>query len=256
MSWFILGIAVLIAFILLSRWYVTASPKTLVKMLKWVAFALVVLVVVWLALTGKLWAAVAALPAMGVWFVRMFTGLRTAKMFANLFGWGGGSKGWQTPGRGPNAGAGQSSDVRTRFVEVHLDHGSGHVSGRVLEGPFAGRTLESLSLSELLTLYAQAQVDPDSARVLEGYLDRHEPSWRHHAGEGGGGGQEKASSQSSGGAMSREEAFKVLGLHPDADETAIKAAHRRLMRNLHPDTGGSDYLAQQINRARDVLLGK
>lgn len=56
--------------------------------------------------------------------------------------------------------------------------------------------------------------------------------------------------------MSREEAFKVLGLHPDADETAIKAAHRRLMRNLHPDTGGSDYLAQQINRARDVLLGK
>jgi len=253
-SWFILGVAVLIAFILLSRWYVTASPKSLAKILKWVAFALVVLGVVWLAMTGKLWAAVAALPAMGVWFVRMFTGLRTARAFANFFGLGGGSRGWQTPGGGGNPGAGQGSDVRTRFVDLHLDHASGHVSGRVLEGQFAGRALESLSLSELLALYAEAQADLDSVRVLEGYLDRHEPSWRHHS--GGGGGQEKSSATSSGGPMSREEAFKVLGLAPDADQAAIKAAHRRLMRNLHPDKGGSDYLAQQINRAKDVLMGK
>lgn len=259
MSWFILGIAVLIAVILLSRWYVTASPKTLVKLLKWLGFFAVVLVVLWLALSGKLWAAVAALPAILVWFVRMFTGLRSAQMFARLFGlggsgWGGGAKGWRTPGGGSGEGGQQQgSDVRTRFVSMHLDHASGHVSGHVLEGQFAGRTLESLSSQELLALYGEVQPDADSVRVLEGYLDRREPGWRE---QGSREGEEQSAPHPNSGTMSREEAFKVLGLHPDADEAAIKAAHRRLMSNLHPDKGGSDYLAQQINRAKDVLMGK
>jgi DnaJ family protein C protein 19 len=56
-------------------------------------------------------------------------------------------------------------------------------------------------------------------------------------------------------AMSRNEAYEVLGLKPGADENEIHAAHRRLMRMAHPDTGGSDWLASRINQARDVLLG-
>jgi hypothetical protein len=55
--------------------------------------------------------------------------------------------------------------------------------------------------------------------------------------------------------MSRDDAYAVLGLAPGASETAIREAHRRLMAKVHPDKGGSDYLAAQINRARDVLLG-
>jgi curved DNA-binding protein CbpA len=55
--------------------------------------------------------------------------------------------------------------------------------------------------------------------------------------------------------MSREDAYAVLGLAPGASETAIREAHRRLMAKVHPDRGGSDYLAAQINQARDVLLG-
>jgi hypothetical protein len=58
-----------------------------------------------------------------------------------------------------------------------------------------------------------------------------------------------------GGAMSRAEAYSVLGLAPGADAEAIRAAHRRLMRAAHPDAGGSDWLATRINQARDVLLG-
>ncbi|HEY4136402.1 MAG TPA: DnaJ domain-containing protein [Alphaproteobacteria bacterium] len=58
------------------------------------------------------------------------------------------------------------------------------------------------------------------------------------------------------GGMSRADAYAVLGLTPGADEAAIREAHRRLMARVHPDKGGSDYLAAQINRARDVLLGQ
>jgi hypothetical protein len=56
------------------------------------------------------------------------------------------------------------------------------------------------------------------------------------------------------GAMSRAEAFEVLGLPPDADAVAIKAAHHRLIGKIHPDLGGSTYLAAKINQAKDVLL--
>jgi DnaJ family protein C protein 19 len=57
------------------------------------------------------------------------------------------------------------------------------------------------------------------------------------------------------GAMSRAEAYEVLGLAPNASDADVKEAHRRLMRGAHPDAGGSDWLAARINQARDILLG-
>jgi curved DNA-binding protein CbpA len=53
-----------------------------------------------------------------------------------------------------------------------------------------------------------------------------------------------------------DEAYAILGLAPGADAGAIRAAHRRLMKQIHPDHGGTDYLATKINRARDVLLNR
>ena len=55
--------------------------------------------------------------------------------------------------------------------------------------------------------------------------------------------------------MSRQEAYSVLGLKPGASNDDIKAAHKRLMKDFHPDKGGSDYLAAKINAAKDILLG-
>nr|WP_294502043.1 DnaJ domain-containing protein [uncultured Rhodopila sp.] len=70
---------------------------------------------------------------------------------------------------------------------------------------------------------------------------------------GGGGGARPPPNRP--GAMTRKEAYEVLGLHPGASETEIRDAHRRLMRGAHPDAGGSDWLASRVNQARDILLG-
>ena len=58
------------------------------------------------------------------------------------------------------------------------------------------------------------------------------------------------------GKMSRAEALSVLGLSEGATSDEILAAHRRLIKQAHPDKGGSSYLAAKINEAKDVLLGE
>jgi hypothetical protein len=79
---------------------------------------------------------------------------------------------------------------------------------------------------------------------------------RGSAGQGGAGrgGAGRGGAARRAGAMTREEAYQVLGLKPGAGEADIRAAHHRLMRAAHPDAGGSDWLASRINQARDMLL--
>jgi hypothetical protein len=74
---------------------------------------------------------------------------------------------------------------------------------------------------------------------------------RQHPSAGPGPAQPPPHRQSS---MTPEEAYQVLGLRPGATEAEIRAAHHRLMRAAHPDSGGSDWVATRINQARDVLL--
>jgi DnaJ-domain-containing protein 1 len=62
------------------------------------------------------------------------------------------------------------------------------------------------------------------------------------------------SDTSAGGVMSRQEALRVLGLSEGASPEQVLAAHRQLIKKLHPDQGGSSFLAQQVNDAKQVLL--
>lgn len=152
-------------------------------------------------------------------------------------------------------GSGQTSAVTTRFLRMSLDHGSGEMQGTVLSGQFQGRTLASLSESERIDLWRECQVDPQSVAVLEAYLDRMQPDWRsqqtHEQPEPD---APHDSRQTRNTRMDRQEACQILGVAPDASRDDIKAAHRRLMQKLHPDHGGSSYLAARINEAKDVLL--
>ncbi len=56
------------------------------------------------------------------------------------------------------------------------------------------------------------------------------------------------------GAMSEKEAYEILGLDAGAGEDAVRAAHRSLIKKIHPDAGGSAALAARVNEAKDILL--
>jgi DnaJ domain len=156
---------------------------------------------------------------------------------------------------GQRAGGGHSSEVTTDTLRMQLEHTTGELEGEVLRGPFAGRTLDSLGLAELLDLLAECRrEDPRSVALLETYLDRRQPDWRGHVGgEEAQGPQQDAGAS---GAMDEATACSILGLSPGASADEIKAAHRRLMTKLHPDHGGSSYLAAQLNQAKDFLLSR
>ena len=143
--------------------------------------------------------------------------------------------------------------MRTGMMEMVLDHDSGEMEGYCRAGSFEGRTLSSLTETELLMLLDELRGnDPKGALLLEAYLDRSNPGWRE---AGSGASEGKAARSRYSGRMTREEAYEVLGLRAGAGEDEIRAAHRNLMKKVHPDQGGSDYLAARINEAKDVLLG-
>ncbi len=156
--------------------------------------------------------------------------------------------------RGQRKSAGQKSGVRTDTLEMVLDHDSGHMDGRCLKGRFAGRALSSLRDEDVLKLLDEiGATDPQGAALLEAYLDRRLQGWRDRRAEEAPRADARRP-RGQAGRMTAKEAYEVLGLKPGAEESEIRAAHRRLMMKLHPDQGGSTYLACRINEAKDVLI--
>ena len=245
LPYFILGVALLAGAILAGRWFVTAEPHSIIGVFKWIGLAVVIVVVVFFAVTGRLGWALMLAPALLMWFMRFRALARTAKNFSRMSAARGGG--------GGGGGAGQGSKIETRFLRMTLDHGSGAMEGEVLQGTYAGRVLEELSLGELVDLLRTCWVEDErSAQVLEAYLDRNHQDWRKKYGtEDTGRGRQGTAGK---GTMTRHEAYEVLGLEPGAGADEIKEAYRRLIANLHPDHGGSSYLAAKINQAKDVLL--
>lgn len=146
---------------------------------------------------------------------------------------------------------GQRSRVRSAALEMELDHDTGDLDGIVLAGRHEGRRLAEMREGELLALRTELREDGESLQLLETYLDSRFPAWRKNADSNQDGRQ---GSPPASGAMSKEEAYEILGLEAGASAADIRQAHRRLMQRLHPDMGGSVFLATRINEARDVLL--
>jgi hypothetical protein len=225
------GFAILCGLLLLGWVFVNTSPARLARVLKWTGIVLIVAAVLALAVSGRL----AMMIGIAAALVPLLYRLRST--IGGL--------------RGPAVG--NSSTVETPFVRMSLDHDTGNMEGTVLQGRFAGMRVDELSRTELLALLRECRtIDEEGARLIEAYLDRTDPDWRadlHGAEAGGGAGPGPRTSD-----VTVGEAYAILGLPPGADEEAIKAAHHRLMKQLHPDHGGTDYFAAKLNRARDVLL--
>ncbi len=156
------------------------------------------------------------------------------------------------PVRSAGSSSGRSSTVRSAHLEMELDHDSGEMDGTILTGPREGTRLSSLDLNELLDFYADACSDPDSAALLESYLDRCHPGWQERVNRDD---FNRGGTASGGEPMTREEAYQILGLEPGASREDIHQAYRRLIKGVHPDSGGSAFLTAKINAAKDLLLG-
>lgn len=225
------------------RWFVKQPRKT---QLQAAAVSIGVLLIA-LAASGRLSWVFAVFGALLPFFRRMLSMLVYLPVFQRLYR--------QFKSAQPSAGqsTGRQSNVETRFIRMTLDHDSGEMNGRVLEGRYTGEDLQSLSLEQLLELLTRySREDEESAALLRAYLDRvHGDSWQQQE-------QAQADTRSGGfsGDMSRREAYDILGLEEGAGEEKIIEAHRRLMQKLHPDRGGSTFLAAKINQAKDLLLGR
>lgn len=245
MSRLLLLLALLVVFWWLRRWWrltpSTQRRRRLRQVLIWGGVGLLALA----ALSGRLNPLIALLGALGALMLRV---LSLAQGYAHLHGL------LRTLGLGGGAYKPQPgmSLLRSRFLELRFDQTQGHFHGLVREGPFSGRRLEVLdleALARMLELYRER--DPPSVALLETYLDQRFPgAWRARCGGN------SSQVHGAGAPPDRAEASAILGVALDADAETVRAAHRRLMLRLHPDRGGSDYLASRINAARRVLLGE
>lgn len=241
MPFFLAGIAVLALLLIASKGITAMDPRRMAAAMRTMTGAALVGLAGFLAVRGLI---VLAIPV----FVAGagILGWRTPFGFPFPGGFPGGGFGGFS---GPRP-AGRSSRVRTGLLAMELDHDTGEMDGEVLHGRFAGSRLSGLPEASILALLGDAyDDDPQSARLLEAYLDRRQPGWRKQRS-----GDKAKAERGGNGAMSRAEALDVLGVDDAATEDEIRRAHRALMKRMHPDQGGSTYFAARLNEAKDTLL--
>jgi len=231
MSALLFGVVALALFLVASKFLSKANPRTLAPILK---------------ASGGVGALAAAtlLAARG----RIDLALPLGAAGLSLLGWlpFGPAGVFQRSQKSP----GQVSQVRSAFIEMELDHDTGAMRGHILAGQYEGAALDTLEVATLTGLLPT--IDEESRALLMAYLDRREPAWRDHVqGDPAAG---TADSSWSSGKMTEQEAYQILGLQPGASTEEIGRAHRALMKKLHPDQGGSTYLAARVNEAKDILL--
>jgi DnaJ-domain-containing protein 1 len=225
----LIGLAVLFVLIFVGRMVSTSDPKKLAKLVRTIG--------------GVASFGLAALLAMRGQFI---LAVPVAFFGAGLLGWITRPASWTARTQRTT---GQVSRVRSQFVEMELDHDSGEMRGRVLKGKYENVPLDALDPPTLLKL--RGEFDDESRALLEAYLYRRTPRWREDVEEDPGLGSREPPRH---GPMTEEEAHQILGLEAGATDAEIRRAHRALMKKLHPDQGGSTYLAARVNEAKETLL--
>ncbi|MHB0768318.1 DnaJ domain-containing protein [Bradyrhizobium sp. 5.13L] len=237
----IAGAVAVITIYLLLQMFRSANPAVLARTVKFGGGVLALAVAAFTGLRGEL---AVAIP-LGIFGAGLlgWTPLANAG-FGNVGGLFGGLF-----GGGAARPSGQASRVRSQFLDMRLDHDTGQLTGLIVAGPHAGRDLGEFDLTGLLAMVPA--FDAESVALLESYLDRRFPAWRQNAQGDAAGGQRRSAAS---GKMTAEEAYQILGLQPGAGRDDISRAHKSLMKKLHPDQGGSTYLAARVNEAKDTLL--
>jgi hypothetical protein len=138
------------------------------------------------------------------------------------------------------------SQFRTQFLVISMNFTTGSVEGEIISGDYNGKKLSELSQDELKQLSQQYKTaDKESYVLLQAYLIR------------SGSSNDQAYQQynpDNFNQLSEAEAYEILGLTNTASKDEVVKAHKRLMQRMHPDRGGSDYLAAKINAAKDQLV--
>lgn len=228
-----LALAALVGLMWFFGWYGKADPAARNRALKTLLLYGIGGVILLLVVTGRIPWLFALITAAVPILQRFLIAKQTWGLFKSL-------------GAGKS---GQSSGVATAWLDMGLDHDSGEMGGRVLQGKYSGQQLSGLNLEQLLELLDECRGDAQSAQLVEAYLDRTAPGWRP-AGEA----PRNAAGDGGPDTLTHGEAREILGLEPGAGREEIVSAHRRLIQKLHPDRGGSSYLAARINQAKDLLL--
>jgi hypothetical protein len=227
----ILGVAVLVLLLWAASAFAKADPKQAAQLLRFIGGGAVLIFAAFLLLRGEIGVAI-PVGAFGL----------------GLLGW---ISWWPAAfGGRTRKSPGQVSRVRSAFLEMELDHDTGAMHGRILVGRYEGVSLDALDPPALAGLLSE--IDDDSRQLLMAYLDRRDPRWREYTQRDATAGDGSGAAPS--GKMTEEEAYQILGLQPGASAQEIGRAHRFLMKKLHPDQGGSTYLAARVNQAKDVLL--
>ena len=228
---FALGVIVLVLLLFAAYSFSKADPKQAVRVLRYIGGGAALLFAVFLLVRGEIG------PAVSIGLIGLGL-LGYVSLWRASFG----GRTQKSPG--------QVSRVRTSFLEMELDHDRGALRGQVLAGRHQGAALDDLDVSTLISLLSE--IDEESLPLLVAYLNRRQPRWREHA--PGDAAAANGSRASRGGKMTEEEAYQILGIQPGATTQDIARAHRSLMKKLHPDQGGSTYLAARINEAKEVLI--
>ena len=239
-------LALLLALVLgwfFLRWFQRTPPAQVRARLQRSALLLLAVMFVALAVSGRLHWLFGILGGMLPVARRAWLALRAVQRLKGA-------------GTASAAGARRASQIETPWLRMALDHASGQLDGQVLQGPHQGRHLGDLALAEVITLWRQLRsVHPESARLLEAWLDReHGGAWRDADDDGAADAAGAADTTSR--EITEAEAWAMLGLAPGATRADIRRAYKRLMQKLHPDRGGNAWLAARLNQAKTLLMKK